>query len=45
MFFKKSKILTGLLLASFGVSANPWSDFYDVSVPSYAWSNKRSDGR
>ena len=35
MFFKKSKILTGLLLASFGVSANPWSDFYDVSVPSY----------
>ena len=35
MFFKKSKILTGLLLASFGVAANPWSDFYDVSVPSY----------
>ncbi|WP_391088009.1 hypothetical protein [Vibrio sp. NH-UV-68] len=35
MFFKKSKVFTGLLLASFGVSANPWSDYYDVSIPSY----------
>ncbi|MBE3654575.1 hypothetical protein BOO91_19425 [Vibrio navarrensis] len=35
MFFKKSKILTGLMLASFGASASPWSNYYGVSVPSY----------
>jgi hypothetical protein len=35
MVFKKSKILTGLLLASFGVSASPWSDYYKVSVPTF----------